>query len=381
MRFVALICLIAMLCAPDSRAEEREGRRNLGEIRERIESARQDRDRLKARREATDKDLAAIERNYGRLAAAIAGLEPEVRSRAARVKELDRKRAALAMAARNQQLALAGQARAAFAAGRMDWLKLLANQENPSRLTRILAYHSYLNRARALILQEAKRQSAEAGVAEAELSAEVERLNRARKRLSTDMAALNDSRRHRQRLMAELDHELADRDEEIERLKEDEQRLQDLLTTIQRSGPDGSPDARPPAPPTSLPPPDVNSDCPVPGRMAEQFGSPRANGRWDGVLIEAAEGTPVRAAAAGRVAFAEWLRGYGLLIIIDHGGGVMSLYGFNQTLFKEAGDSVAPGEVIAAVGASSGRKVPGLYFGIRQQGRAVDPLPWCRRVN
>jgi septal ring factor EnvC (AmiA/AmiB activator) len=110
----------------------------------------------------------------------------------------------------------------------------------------------------------------------------------------------------------------------------------------------------------------------------KRFGSPRSETRWDGVLISAQEGTDIRAVSSGRVVFADWLRGYGLLIIIDHGNGYMTLYAFNQSLYKKVGEAVNMGTVIAAVGKSDGREESGLYFGIRNQGKPIDPLHWFR---
>jgi len=116
---------------------------------------------------------------------------------------------------------------------------------------------------------------------------------------------------------------------------------------------------------------------PVKGRLAQSFGSPRADSRWDGVLIEANEGTDIKAVTEGKVVYAEWKMGYGMLLIIDHGHGYMTLYAFNQSLYKHEGDWVEAGDVIATVGQSGGRSQAGLYFGIRQNGTPVDPLEWC----
>lgn len=104
-------------------------------------------------------------------------------------------------------------------------------------------------------------------------------------------------------------------------------------------------------------------------------------GKWDGILISGKQGAPVKAVAAGKVAFADWFRGYGLLTIVDHGNGVMSLYAFNQTLSKSKGDAVLAGDVIATLGSTGGRDKPGLYFGIRSQGKPVDPLIWCKKSH
>ena len=118
---------------------------------------------------------------------------------------------------------------------------------------------------------------------------------------------------------------------------------------------------------------------PVTGKLANKFGSARTEVTWDGVLIDAAEGVDVKAVTQGKVVFSEWFRSYGLMMIIDHGQGYLTLYGFNQSLYKQVGEFVAAGEVIASVGQSGGRSKTGLYFGIRNKGVPVDPLEWCRR--
>ena len=121
---------------------------------------------------------------------------------------------------------------------------------------------------------------------------------------------------------------------------------------------------------------------PALGKVKRLFGKKRQSGRlrWKGVLIEARQGNNVRAVAAGRVAYADWLRGYGLLLIIDHGDGYMSLYGHNESLFKETGDWVSAGDVIASVGKSGGRKLSSLYFEIRHKGKPVNPTRWCKKM-
>jgi murein hydrolase activator len=119
----------------------------------------------------------------------------------------------------------------------------------------------------------------------------------------------------------------------------------------------------------------------VQGKLAGDYGQPRGPGpiKWNGVLLEAAAGTPVRAVYHGRVAFADWLQGLGLLVIVDHGGGYMSLYGHNEALLKESGDWVEPGEAIAQVGDTGGQARAGSYFEIRYNGEPVNPHPWIAR--
>jgi len=120
---------------------------------------------------------------------------------------------------------------------------------------------------------------------------------------------------------------------------------------------------------------------PVNGRLLARFGETRgddARTKWDGVMISASSGSQVHAVHGGRVVFADWLRGAGLLVILDHGNGYLSLYGHNQSLLKKPGDVVKAGEAISTVGTSGGQDTPALYFAIRQQGRPTDPSQWCR---
>jgi len=118
---------------------------------------------------------------------------------------------------------------------------------------------------------------------------------------------------------------------------------------------------------------------PVAGRLAASYGQTRAGGvKWDGMLLTGAQGSPVRAVYHGRVVYADWLSGLGLLIIVDHGDGYLSLYGHNERLYKDVGERVTAGDTIATLGDSGGRPRPELYFEIRKGGRPVDPRPWFK---
>ena len=178
-------------------------------------------------------------------------------------------------------------------------------------------------------------------------------------------------------MLAGLVSELQTADQELARLQADQAQLRQLLLEIQQALAD-IPDEAPGAEPFvqrkgRLP-------WPSRGRIAAAFASPKLGGMsWDGVMISAQPGEAVQAVHHGRVAFADWLRGFGLLLILDHGDGWMTLYGHNQSLFKEVGDWVEAGEPLALVGNSGGRQASGVYFGIRHQGKAVDPGRWCRK--
>jgi septal ring factor EnvC (AmiA/AmiB activator) len=190
----------------------------------------------------------------------------------------------------------------------------------------------------------------------------------------TELAALRDER---QAAAAALATRLQAHGQTLEGLRRDEAQMQRLLESLREALV-----AIPADPPDSPPFTARRGQLPWPaaGELTARFGEPRTAGpAWDGVFIAAAAGTEVHAIHRGRVAFAEWLRGFGLLLILDHGDGYMSLYGHNDSVLKELGEWVETGETVGVVGSSGGRDDTGVYFAIRHRGRALDPSAWCHK--
>lgn len=352
----------------------------LSEVRGRIESTRKTWEALQSLRDGLNRQLAEIERRQGQLARTIAELEAQSRARQKRIDGLKARRAELQTSIRQQQRILKGQLRSAQVVGRKDWLKLLLNQEEPSRLARVLAYYGYLNQARVTLIQRCRQDLAAVQGMEEALAGESAAQAEARRQTQQERQALQQSSAARRKLLAGWDVELRSQAVSLAQLREDERRLEALIESV--GGAPVSTERSSGA--VTPPPPAARSekvfgprDCPPVGPILAGFGSPRLSARWDGVLIGGKEGDPVRAVSAGRVVFADWFRGYGLLLIVDHEDGAMSLYAFNQTLYKAKGDTVEAGEVISAIGVSGGREKPGLYFGIRRKGQPVDPVLWC----
>ena len=360
---------------PGQPIPDTQGDSDLAGIREKIKTIRESRDSLESRRQELTEQLSVIERRYGRLARNRNELENQVKSHLKRITELKRRAQQLLDEVDVQHQGLAAQARAAYAAGRQEWLKLVISSDDPARLSRILAYYNYLNRSRTRLIQGMQTELTESRRLQDELSDEIEHLKRSRIDLGTEEAELEKSRQARRQILAELERGILSQDVQLKRLQENEQRLQHLLASIQPQDEPGMP-ARDAAE-TGQAARNGQGSCPVRGRVVEQFSNARTGGRLGGILIAAREGSPVRAISDGRVAFSDWLRGYGLLTIIDHGDSYMSLYAYNQSLYKNVGDKVLAGEVIATVGVSGGRPDAGLFFGIRQNGRPVNPLTWC----
>jgi septal ring factor EnvC (AmiA/AmiB activator) len=247
----------------------------------------------------------------------------------------------------------------------------------------MFTYYDYFQRARAGRIQALGANLAQLAAVEQSIRDENGRLEALRGEYRRQAAALGAGQAERKRVLAALDREIASKGSELERMRGNEQRLGRLLESLREAMARIPP--KPPAPTRTPALPFHRSKgklpWPVAGRVAHRYGTSRQVGdlTWQGIVIRAPEGREVRAVARGRVAFADWLRGYGMLVILDHGKDYLSLYGYNQALYAEAGDWVEAGERIAGVGASGGQRASGLYFEIRRKSRPVNPLGWLAK--
>ncbi|MFU8817182.1 MAG: murein hydrolase activator EnvC family protein [Pseudomonadales bacterium] len=254
-----------------------------------------------------------------------------------------------------------------------DFIKLLLNQQSPESFDRMVRYHRYFTAARLEALQQYRGTLARLEANQAQLQTRAAEAERRQQTLQREQAALVTRRDERKTLLARLDSEAEDKAAERKRLSADRERVETLLAEIERRSQalDGRTFA---ARKGALP-------WPLTGRVVHAFGQPRADGRmtWHGLMVEAQEGAAITAVHRGRVVFADWLRGFGLLTIIDHGSGYMTLYGHADVLGKQVGDWVESGEIIARAGRSGGVTTAGLYFEVRHQGRATDPIGWLAK--
>ena len=254
-----------------------------------------------------------------------------------------------------------------------DMLKLLLDQQSPATLERMLVYHRYLIESRLDSLQSYRQASAQfERVAEA-LAYRQAAEREERQRLVARRRELEWNRQQREALIETLDKDVEDKAGRRQALLRNQGRLRTLFAELQRQSSD-LPGAAFAERKGALP-------WPLEGKLVSRFGQSRASGRmqWQGVMLRAEPGSPVRAVFRGRVVFADWLRGFGLLTILDHGDGYMTLYGHADRLAKRPGDMVESGEVIAHAGQSGGNQASGLYFEIRRNGNAADPLKWIVR--
>jgi septal ring factor EnvC (AmiA/AmiB activator) len=295
-----------------------------------------------------------------------------------------KKRAALAedKSKREDDLArerdtLAGQLRAAYLIGSDEPLKLLLNQRDPARAGRMFAYYSYFGRARAEQIDRINANIAEIAQLDGKIAAADERLASLEESRKSQLGKLDAARSKRGLVLASLTAESREREQSLTRMKQEQGALEKLLRELKRATQNFPQDNG-----TAFGRLRGKLAWPVGGRVVARFGETRAAGvKWDGVVVATERGSPVRAVYEGRVVYADWLPGLGLLTIVDHGDGYLSLYGHNDRLYKSAGDRVSSGEQIGAAGDSGGRSRPELYFEIRKAGKPVDPRPWFKADN
>jgi septal ring factor EnvC (AmiA/AmiB activator) len=289
-----------------------------------------------------------------------------------------------------ERAALGGELRAAYVNGRGEQLKLLLNQEDPARFGRMLAYYGYFGRARADRIRGIQDQLEHLALVREKIAEEKARLDALEQQRVQRVATLQTSQQRRAHAVSAIDAQIRTRGGEIERMQSQaaslEKLIADLRKAIERAAAAAA--AARARGGSSIPKPaplePLKGKLPWPvqdGRVIARFGQPRAGGsmRWQGMLIATDRGARVRAPMAGRVVYGDWLPGMGLMLVLDHGSGYMSLYGHNDELFRKVGDSVVAGDVIGSVGDSGGHSQPALYFEVRQGRRPVDPQAWLTR--
>ncbi|PKM43635.1 MAG: hypothetical protein CVV05_12225 [Gammaproteobacteria bacterium HGW-Gammaproteobacteria-1] len=363
--------------APVERSIKRQAKEaELLQLRERIANLRGELNKVRTRYDGLREELRGVEQAVSRISDELRGLDDRLAEQSRRLGALQKRRQDLEGSIAQQRRYLEQQIRAAYAMGRQEYLKILLNQEDPATLGRALTYYDYLNRARSeriTALLDTVRQLE--GVRR-DIEAETTRLGQLREQQRLRKVELERNQEARGELLAQMEQELNSKDRRLKGLLNDEKELESLILALAQALED-----IPAEPGNHRPFAQMRGKLPWParGRIVERFGSTRLGSlQWQGVVIGAKEGLPVRAVSHGRVAFADWMRGYGYLLIIDHGGGYMSLYGHNQSLHKDVGDWVSAGDTIATIGSSGGNDRSGLYFEIRRDGKPQNPSRWCR---
>lgn len=372
-----LLCLVFLAGAAFA-DDASDYEKQLKELQSNIQKLQKELKKVKGSRDQLQEDLEESESDIGELLKKIEKLKTELEQQDKQLQSLREERSQLHQARREQQAAVAEQVQAAYRLGRQSQIKLLLNQEAPERVTRILTYYDYLLAARSDKLTAYLNTLNRLDAIEPEIESKAEALARDKDALSQRHHELAARQEKRKQTLAALNSSITSSDQRLTKMQRDRERLEALLgemastiAAIPLPG-DGEPFSRTKG---KLP-------WPTKGRIQHRFGSSQVADKlqWNGVMIEAPAGEPVVAVHYGRVVFSDYFRGHGLLLIVDHGEGFMSLYAHNQSLLKETGEWVSAGEHIARVGSSGGRESAGLYFEIRQGGRPTDPALWLARA-
>ena len=383
-RIGALIFLpILLLLTPFGLTAGRAGAASADQTQAQLQALRQRIERVSREvgHDAVERDRLARNLRTAELAAAAAQSELDaLRSQEASHTEqraaLAAERARVSAALARERDSLAAQLLVAYEIGRHEPLQLLLNQRDPAEVMRMFTWYGYFGRARAAQIAGIAAQVQRIDSLDDALAEQERALAQLRDAKQQRLAQLESGRAQRQAALANLQVEARSRAAGLARLRAQQADLERLLRELARVVP-------------SAPPADNNSgfgrlrgrlEWPVAGRVVASFGETRASGvDWDGMVVATQRAAPVRAVAAGRLIYADWLPGLGLLAIVDHGAGYLSLYGYNDQLRRAAGETVAAGDVIAAAGDTGGRPEPQLYFEIRRGGKPIDPRPWFRQ--
>jgi len=380
----ALLVLIALVATiahadeadPKTAAQEHEARQKLDAVRAEIKALAEQQRATEGERGDAAKALRTKETALAEVAKDVHVLDERLAAQQADLDKLDAERAKLETALKSQRDALAALLRSAYALGRNEELKLLLQQNDVAAIARVLAYNRYFQRARVGRIDGLSTDLEDLAKVQESIRSKTAELASTRSARAAEAEKLETERGEREKLVDALDTKLKEQGARAAALGKDEKALTSLIEKLrdvfadipkQLSGAEPFASQR-----GRLAPP-------VPGKIVRGFGAADESGRKSsGLLLAAKAGTPVHAVSHGRVVFADWLRGYGLMIIVDHGDGYLSLYGCNETLLKDVGDWVNAGETIATSGASGGQKTPGLYFEVRAKGQPVDPKAWLR---
>lgn len=376
-----LLCILCLLfCSNSVYASKNEDithfQSKLETLHKSIEKIQQHLKGTKKQRSAVLTELKTLESAISDNAIKLKLFEKNLRSIKSQKNNLEDELKQLDQKLRNQRIILSEQIRSGYSMGHQQNIKMLLNQQDPAQAGRAQEYFNYINRARTQqisLFQETMQQKKQT---EEDLK---QTLNKHHKLLSAQKnkkRELQKQRLQRKNLITELSNKIKNQENTLVSLEESRNRIENLLKSLGELLADIPTNPLEKQPFKSL---KGNLPWPVKGRFLGKFGQPKNQGdlKWNGVLIKANYGTPIKVISHGRVAFSDWLQGYGFITIIDHGDGFMSLYGHSESLFKQTGDWVSSGEVIATTGDSGGQPQSGVYFEIRSRGKPVNPSLWC----
>ncbi|WP_414728199.1 murein hydrolase activator EnvC family protein [Zhongshania aliphaticivorans] len=357
-------------------ADGEANKQQLRELNQKIGKLKKSISSQQSERSNAAKALQRIEKDIGVTAAKLHRTKEKSQQQQRKLNELENRQRQLRSQQQSQKALIAEHVRSAYSLGKESQMKMLLNQEDPEKLSRTLTYFDYFNRARSAELRKYRDTLNELDTIKPAISAEAEALALSRRELEQQQQALLEQKQRRAKALAGLDSEISNKTSSLTNLDKQRKDLESILQAVEREVTNIA------MPANYKPFKDLRGKMPWPinGKPLNRYGASRQGSAvtWQGIQLSGQEGDAVKAIHNGRVVFADWLRGAGLLIIVDHGGDYLSLYAHNQSLLRSEGDWVRGGEGIATVGNSGGQRQAGLYFEIRYKGRPTDPRSWCR---
>ena len=332
---------------------------------------------LKSKRKQQSKALKQLrisEKNIATVAKILKSTTRQIKSKNKELKDLDKQKEQFEDDRKLQKIALAKQLKSAYMNGKQEYLKLLLNQQDPDKLGRMLIYYDYMNKARSKQVKALQKTLRDLSNVNQSITKEIGKLKLLKQSKLNEQKQLGQLKVRRQKLVNELKKEILTKSDSLTELEINAQELQQLVDTVVETVEEIVFTKEL----TGLKIFKGKMRWPVKGKHIQKYGSRRQGQRSSGILIASKEGTEVSAISHGRIVYSDWLRGFGLLLIVDHGKGYMSLYGYNQALYREVGDYIESGDVIAISGQSGGQKQPALYFELRHKGKPINPKRWFK---
>ncbi|RLA14327.1 MAG: hypothetical protein DRQ52_04490 [Gammaproteobacteria bacterium] len=369
------LLLLTPQALPLAAAEPESSTEKLETVRGQIKKIQRTQTKNKQQQKELNKQLKKLDRAINDLGATIADLQQSSRVEQAQINQLETRLAEQLNRLGKHKKLLSHLVRRAYLNGQQEYLKLLLNQQNPADIQRMLSFYGYLQHAHVAEITDLKAAITELQTTQNQLATTKQEAGETLDKISVQQATLAARRSEQTTILASLEADYQDNQSQLNKMRKNEARLADLVTDIQQTFTDVPDSAG-----RSFASLRGALDWPAAGRIKHRFGQRKQGTRlsWQGVLIDTPNRSKVHAVHAGRVAFADWLRGFGLLIIIDHGDNYMTIYGHNQTIQRDSGDWVKQGEVIATAGNGRGETESGLYFEIRHKGKPTNPAKWCR---
>ena len=385
------LCLLANGAQAASRQETTHKQEELDDLRKRIDGLQHALEKTNATKSEAADALRESERAISNSNRRLSELARQQQEAGQSLKQLQQQGGQLQREIQGQQESLGKLLYQQYLGGQDEYLQLLLNNRDPNQMARDATYYQYIARGRAALLQTLRDNLARLQGITDQARDKNEELVSLRNEEQSQKHSLEKDKHARQQVLSQISTQLQQQRREIGRLQRDENSLAQLVDKL----------AKALAQPKSRGNPQLNNErlpddhfdgkpfeqmkgklaLPVKGVVSNRFGAPRPESTvlWKGLFLRAPSGQSVKAVAAGRVVFADWLRGFGNLLIIDHGKGYMSLYGNNETLYKQVGDVLRGGDVVAAVGNTGGNEESGLYFELRHNGEPMDPMKWVGR--